>query len=335
MNDRIGADVSIAARLLQEGKLVAMPTETVYGLAANALDAGAVRRIYEVKGRPSNNPLIVHVADTEQIGRYVAEMPLTAERLIAAFCPGPLTVVLPRAVGVPDVVTAGRDTVAIRVPAHSMARQLLQEAGLPLAAPSANPSGYISPTTAAHVWETLGNKVSYILDGGPCSAGIESTIVGFDGEVPVILRHGVVTREQILQVAGNVRIHSGTKILAPGMALSHYSPRTPLKLVDDPDQEMAALLPVRVGIITFDGYCGTLPREQQIVLSATGDDETAAKHLYAAMHDMDVRGYELIIVKLFPDKGVGVALNDRLERAAYGHKYDNFLKRNNTHNDSK
>lgn len=335
MNDRIGADVHFAARLLHEGRLVAMPTETVYGLAANALDAHAVRHIYNVKGRPSNNPLIVHVADKELIGQYVAEMPQTAERLIAAFCPGPLTVVLPRAATVPDIVTAGRDTVAIRVPAHPMARQLLHETGLPLAAPSANPSGYISPTTAAHVWDTLGDKVSYILDGGPCTGGIESTIVGFDGGVPVILRHGVVTQEQILQVAGDVRTYSGKKILAPGMALSHYSPRTPLMLVDDPGNVVSALPGVYLGIITYESNCSALPREQQIVLSAAGNDEIAAKHLYAAMHDMDKRGYELIAVKRFPDKGVGVALNDRLERAAHGNDYNTILKKSNSLYDSK
>lgn len=202
MNSNVGTDVARAARLLREGRLVAMPTETVYGLAANALAADAVRQIFEVKGRPSSNPLIVHVADTMQMQEYVTGIPPVAKRLIDAFCPGPLTLVLPRSASIPDIVTAGKDTVAIRVPAHPVAQLLLRQSGLPLAAPSANPSGYISPTTASHVFEMLGSKVSYILDGGACEKGIESTIVKFEGDTPVILRHGVITREDIARVAG-------------------------------------------------------------------------------------------------------------------------------------
>lgn len=327
MSDSLGTDVSRAARLLQEGRLVAMPTETVYGLAANALDADAVRRIFEAKGRPSSNPLIVHVADAGDINRYVAGIPEVAQRLIDAFCPGPLTLVLPRSAAIPDVVTAGANKVAIRVPAHPIAQLLLRQSGLPLAAPSANPSGYISPTTAQHVLETLGGKVSYILDGGPCERGIESTIVRFDGDTPVILRHGVITREDILRVAGSVSEYRGSDVLAPGMSVSHYSPRTPLVLVDDPEAEVSGGAAHLVGLITYATTCSTVPVGMQIVVSADGNEDVAAQHLYAAMHEMDKRGYDIIMVKRFPDSGIGRALNDRLQRAAAGHFPPKYFKK--------
>ncbi len=185
-----GTDIQLAAEYLLRGELVAIPTETVYGLAANALDERAVARVFEVKNRPLHNPLIIHVADVDQINRYTTDVPPAAQKLLSRFAPGPLTLLLPRNSTIPDIVTASSPLVAVRIPAHPMTRELLRRTGIPLAAPSANPFGYISPTTAGHVEKMLRDKIPYILDGGPCEAGIESTIIGFPAGVPTIYREG-------------------------------------------------------------------------------------------------------------------------------------------------
>jgi L-threonylcarbamoyladenylate synthase len=316
MFNNIGTDIVLAAQLLQQGNLVAIPTETVYGLAANALDENAVKKIYEAKQRPAVNPLIIHLADASQVEEFVEYIPAVAHRLIERFCPGPLTVVLPRKNIIPDIVTAGKDTVAIRIPAHPVAQQLLRLARLPLAAPSANPSGYISPTSAVHVLTTLGGRVSYILDGGDCNAGIESTIVGFDNEVPVIYRQGVITAGDIESVAGVVKQYAGSALLAPGMSRSHYSPVTPVIATRDVEETLHKYNDLRLGLLTYGTYAPEIPTHDQELLCVNDEWHIAARNLYGAMHRLDGRNYDLIIARLFPSGGIGSALNDRLERAA-------------------
>ena len=312
----IGKDVRLAAQLLKEGKLVAIPTETVYGLAANALSESAVRKIYEAKGRPSFNPLIIHLADISQLSEYAREIPQSAYELLNRFSPGPLTLILPKKEVVPDIVTAGLDSVAVRIPAHPVLRELLKICGLPLAAPSANPSGYISPTSAQHVEKMLGGKVDYILDGGTCSAGLESTIVGFPNGVPAIYREGIISRTEIEKIIGPVELNVSGKIHAPGMLSSHYSPNTPLILTDNVPGEIEKNKNKKIGLITYGSLLVGLPENQQILLCDDNEFELAARNLYAAMHEMDERGYDLIIARRFPYSGIGVAINDRLERAA-------------------
>ncbi len=316
MFNNIGTDVALAAELLKQGKLVAIPTETVYGLAANALDETAVAKIYEVKQRPTVNPLIIHLAATGQVDEFVSYVPDVARQLMARFCPGPLTLVLPRKKIVPDIVTAGKDTVAVRIPAHPVTHQLLSRTGLPLAAPSANPSGYISPTTALHVLATLGEKIRYILDGGPCGAGIESTIVGFDGDTPVIYRQGVITADDIREVTGSIAHYSGHSILAPGMSKAHYSPVTPVMFTADVDKAIADRPGKSIGVLTYGEYTPGIPVTDQVLLCADSEWSSAARNLYAAMHALDSRKYDLIIARQFPQSGIGAALNDRLKRAA-------------------
>ncbi|MBL7984887.1 MAG: threonylcarbamoyl-AMP synthase, partial [Flavobacteriales bacterium] len=224
-----GSDLQQAAALLREGKLVAIPTETVYGLAANAYDAEAVLRIFEVKNRPTFDPLIVHVRDSDQVQEVARTIPPEALALMDRFWPGPLTLVLPKQPRVPDIVTSGLDTVGVRMPAHPMALELLRSLDFPLAAPSANPFGYISPTTAQHVGDQLGERIPYILDGGPCAVGVESTIIGWEEGLPVLYRPGGLPLEAIEQVIGSVRPQVKHVLpAAPGMIESHYAPRKPL-----------------------------------------------------------------------------------------------------------
>jgi L-threonylcarbamoyladenylate synthase len=311
-----GEDIQSAAEHLLRGELVAIPTETVYGLAANALDEKAVARIYEVKQRPLHNPLIIHVADVEQIAMYTTELPYTAQKLLHKFAPGPLTLLLPRNSAIPDIVTAGSPLVAVRIPDHPMTLELLRQTGIPLAAPSANPFGYISPTTAGHVEKMLGDKIPYILDGGPCEAGIESTIIGFPDGVPTIYREGAIPKDLIEELIGLVAVFEGKKIHAPGMSAVHYSPNTPLILCDDVEQAIRDHDHFRIGVITYGKYATGVTADNQWILCKGDDREAAAHNLYAALHEMDERNYELIIAKVFPETGLGSALNDRLRRAA-------------------
>lgn len=324
MENKIGQDIHTAAKLLQQGEVVAIPTETVYGLAANALNKKAVQKIYQVKNRPSTNPLIIHLAEINQISQYVSEIPTAAHKLIERFCPGPLTVVLPRKSIVPDWITAGRDTVAIRIPAHPVARALLQTLDFPLAAPSANPSGYISPTKAEHVLRTLGNKVNYILDGGACQTGIESTIVGFENNKPILLRQGKITAQEIERVVGDIQEYNGTETLSPGLSKSHYSPNTRVVLSENLEASIQEHADKRIGIITYNHYTDNIEHEHQIILCEDNQFETAAKHLYESLHQMDQRAYEILIVKTFPPIGIGKAINDRLQRAETKHPLISF-----------
>lgn len=310
-----GTDLVYAATLLRRGELVAIPTETVYGLAANALNSDAVMQIYATKNRPQFNPLIVHVAETNDILKYAADIPLNMWRLAKRFSPGPLTYILSRKAIIPDVVTGGGDTVALRVPAHPMARELLSLLDFPLAAPSANPSGYISPVTAAHVAQELAGKISYVLDGGQCAVGLESTVIAFEGDRVLVLRAGGVTLEALREVCPQVEMRTGASAGSPGLLKSHYAPRTRLvvgnlaRLTDEYAGQNLAVLAL-----------SQIPRADRFVateiLSPTGDLAVAAQHLFAAMRRLDQAGADLIIAERMPERGFGIAINDRLERAS-------------------
>lgn len=312
------ADLVPAAAALRAGLLVGMPTETVYGLAANALDSAAVLRVFSAKGRPTFDPLIVHVADAAQAWTVAQPSP-RAERLAAALWPGPLTLVLPRRTNVPDVVTSGLDTVGVRCPAHPLALALIRAAGVPLAAPSANLFGRISPTTAAHVREQLGDAVALVLDGGPCVVGIESTVLLPD-PTPIILRPGGVTRERLEEILGEPvavadRATRAASLpqLAPGMLPSHYAPVKPLRLrvAGEPWPRDPA-----IGVLAFTGgdVRGTSGHVE--VLSARGDLVEAASGLFAALRRLDASPVTSLVAELVPDHGLGLGINDRLRRAA-------------------
>ncbi len=313
----IGTDWKEAARRLKGGEVVAIPTETVYGLAADIRCPDALQQIYRIKGRPQHNPLIVHCGSLEQAAHWVRSFPQSARKLADRFWPGPLTLVLPRTEEVNDIVTAGQDTLAIRVPDHPLTLTLLRESGLALAAPSANPSNYISPVTAQQVERLLGGKIGYILDGGRCTAGIESTIVSFEGEQPRLLRPGPISPEAIEAVTGLAVLEKGTEGPAhPGMFKKHYSPRTPLLLVDDVKAAVLQDPTVRPGLLLYRDRSDLVPDADQVVLSAGGNPEEAARNLYDALHRLDAGGYSLIIAEKIPGEGIARAVNDRLIKAA-------------------
>jgi L-threonylcarbamoyladenylate synthase len=313
----IGKDLDQAKMLLERGELVAIPTETVYGLAANGLSVAAIARIYEAKNRPQFNPLILHVANLGQAQRLVTELPDACKRLMQAFSPGPITYLLPKSSLVPDMVTAGSARVAIRIPAHSMALELLTMLDFPLAAPSANPSGYVSPVSALHVFEGLQGKIPYILDGGNCAVGLESTIVGFEEGKVVIHRLGGISAEQISAVAGveTITSLSHASPTAPGQLKSHYATSSPL-LIGDVAQLVNEFAGKKIGLLVFEQSTG-LAVEKEVLLSPSGSLEEAAAGLFRAMRLLDQSGLDVIIAQPFPNTGIGRAINDRLERAAY------------------
>jgi L-threonylcarbamoyladenylate synthase len=316
------ANLRRLARVLRRGGLVAVPTETVYGLAANALDAQACRRIFRAKRRPANDPLIVHIADLRML-EQVAEPNDAVARLARAFWPGPLTLILARKAVVPPVVTAGLPSVAVRMPAHPLLRRLLRICGLPLAAPSANPFGYVSPTTAAHVQEGLGRTIAHILDGGPCRHGLESTIVDIrDPLRPVLLRPGVITAAQLSRVLGVPvrttarRRAARTPVLAPGQLARHYSPRRPLIT----HRRITAAMVARAGTDEV-WLCFRKPRwaggaKNIFWLSAAGDLRQAGRRLFALVRRLDRGSWKRLHAELAPSAGPGAAINDRLRRAA-------------------
>jgi L-threonylcarbamoyladenylate synthase len=305
-------EIKHAAALLRVGKLVAFPTETVYGLGANALDADAVARIFEVKGRPNTSPVIVHVSDWEMVTKVAASWPPAAQKLAEKFWPGPLTLVLPKTAVVPDIVTGGLQTVGVRMPSHPVALALIRAAQVPVAAPSANRFTELSPTTAQHVRDGLGDRVDYILDGGPCEIGIESTVLSLAGEKPMLLRPGRISRQQIEEVIGPITTaeHSAEGPHAsPGMHPRHYSPRTPVVLVEAgnvPQEGTGAYLEI-----------SHAPRHtiREVIVMPNNAEEYAAS-LYRVLHDLDAKGYDWIAVEA---PGMGMeweAVLDRLRRAS-------------------
>lgn len=309
-----GTDIQKAKALLDKGELVAIPTETVYGLAANALDGTAVARIFAVKNRPEFDPLIIHVADLDAAQQYVESIPHQAYRLATYFWPGPLTLVLPKKAIIPEIVTSGLDTVGLRCPDHILTRQLLQELAFPLAAPSANPFGYVSPTRPEHVSEQLGDRIPYILDGGQCSVGIESTIMGFESGEPVIYRLGGLSIEKIESIIGQVRVqdYSTSKPKSPGQLTSHYAPTK--RLILGNLTELLQKYPASSsGILSFSSVFNS---PNQIVLSPDKNLEEAAKNLFGALRTFDKMNVDVVVAELVPDVGLGRAINDRLRRAA-------------------
>lgn len=293
-----------AVEALRAGELVAVPTETVYGLAADASDAAAVRRVFVVKRRPADHPLIVHVADADRLGDWAARVPASAQRLAATCWPGPLTLLLERRPEVLDVVTGGRSTVGVRVPAHPMALELLRRFGGGLAAPSANRFGMVSPTTAAHVREDLGDDVAVILDGGACPIGVESTIVDCTTDPPQLLRPGAITAEQIADLlGGDVAGPSGAS-RAPGMLASHYAPRARVELVGS-SGEAATLAAAE-----------TAHGRRVEVVDPGGDLAAYARGLYGWLRAADERGADVVVAVLPPAAGLGHAIRDRLLKAA-------------------
>ncbi|MFA6434819.1 MAG: L-threonylcarbamoyladenylate synthase [Elusimicrobiales bacterium] len=308
------AAVGKAAALIRGGGTVVFPTETVYGLGACALDAKAAARIFEIKKRPGFDPLIVHVSSIRQ-AKTLARIAPAAEALMARFWPGPLTLVLPKKKIVPDIVTAGLDTVALRMPAHPVALALIKKAGVPVAAPSANRFGSLSPTTAAHAHSQLKDGPDLILDGGPSRIGVESTVVAFTGGAFLILRHGGLPQEEIELVTGPLRAarKGGKRPVSPGQLLKHYSPRTPLRVVGRAPEKLKDGL--TYGYLAFTAS-PALPAARVEILSRGGDLTEAAANLFSHLHKLDEAGVDLILAEAVPAKGLGRAIMDRLNRAA-------------------
>lgn len=313
----IGTDINLAKSLLEDGQLVAIPTETVYGLAGNAYDAQAVSQIFAVKERPSFDPLIIHTSNIDRIAEFVKEIPTQANILMEAFMPGPLTLLLEKRNIIPDMVTSGLPRVAVRIPKHPQALALLGQLDFPLAAPSANPFGYISPTTAQHVEDQLGNKIPYILDGGRAQVGIESTIIGFENKQVVVYRKGGLSIDVIRDLVGEVIVkeHSSSNPASPGMLISHYAPSAPVILGDIPALAKK-FAHKNIGTISMDTYLPDLPQTQQLLLSVNNNTEEAARNLFSGMRHLDGLNLDLIIASLVPESGLGIAINDRLRRAA-------------------
>jgi L-threonylcarbamoyladenylate synthase len=318
-----------AKQLLEQGELVAIPTETVYGLAANALNNEAVAKIFQAKNRPTFDPLIVHTFDIAQVEKFVSDFPPILQKLAEKFWAGPLTLLLPKQKIIPDLVTAGLDRVAVRVPKHPMTLELLKMLNFPLAAPSANPFGYISPTTADHVRHQLGAKVKLILDGGASKIGIESTIVGFENGQVTIYRLGGISLEEIVKVVGKVRVkpHSSSNPNAPGMLENHYAPRKPL-IINQIDKKQliqqgywefekwGKVLVEEMAALNFSELMPLIPENQQVILSKTGNFAEAAQNLFSAMRHLDTLEIKIIIAELLPEEDLGRAINDRLRRAS-------------------
>ena len=327
--------LSLAAQYLQSGKLVAFPTETVYGLGANAFDPEASGKIYQAKGRPSDNPLIVHIFSIAQLEQLVREVTPTALQVMKAFWPGPLTLVMKKSEKVPDCITGGLDSVAVRMPDHPVAQALLKQANIPIAAPSANTSGKPSPTLAEHVWHDLYGKIDGIVDGGATKVGLESTVLDVTGEIPTILRPGGVTKEQLEQVLGEV--NGGDMILgldhcapkAPGMKYKHYAPEAPVIICQGDENAIAAQLhqaiqmgEKSVGIMvsqeTFNAL-GLVPSHVKVqILGSKNRMETIASALFASLRWFDQQGVDIIYTEQFPADHIGTALMNRLYKAAGG-----------------
>ena len=307
-----------AAACIQAGGVVAFPTETVYGLGADALNERAVAQVFAIKQRPAFDPLIVHIAQVDAVPRYASGIDGRARMLMQRCWPGPLTLVLPKQPVIPDLVTAGLGTVGLRMPAHPVALSLLRAAGTPIAAPSANPFGYVSPTTAQHVQDTLGEKIELILDGGPCPVGLESTVCALSSEEAVVLRPGGLSVEEIEALIGPVRLPSSTDAdpRSPGTLPQHYAPRVPLTLLA-PGQAIPQPSPQeRVGLLSFRPVPAAAAYTHQEALSAEGDVLEAAANLFAVLHRFDRLGLDRLVVEAVPEQGLGRAIMDRLRRAA-------------------
>lgn len=313
----ISKDIAKAVALLNAEEIIAIPTETVYGLAGNIFSEKAIRAIFETKKRPFFNPLIVHISDADKLSEIVTYIPEKAKLLADALWPGPLTLVLPKQSTIPDIITAGKDTVAVRVPNHPLTLDLLRQLPFPLAAPSANPFGSISPTKAAHVETYFKDHIKMVLDGGACKSGIESTIIGFEDEQPIIYRLGSTSIEAIEAIVGKIKIKNKKEVApeAPGMLARHYAPKTKTILVANVAESLKLHPNKAIGILVFHSEIIADTIKSQIILSKDSDMAEAASKLYDALHRLDNLDLDLIIAEKFPDFGLGKSINDRLYRA--------------------
>ncbi|WP_243387095.1 L-threonylcarbamoyladenylate synthase [Bacillus kexueae] len=329
VDNQVGS-IEEAARLLKDGQVVAFPTETVYGLGADATSDEAVRKIYEAKGRPSDNPLIVHIAEKNQLQVIVSEIPEYVEKLMDAFWPGPLTFILPKREGLSTIVTAGLQTVAVRMPNHPVALSLIQKAQLPIAAPSANLSGKPSPTLAKHVMEDLNGRIAGIVDGGMTGVGVESTVLDCTGDTPMILRPGGISKEELEEMVGTVLVDPNLvdekeKPKSPGMKYTHYAPDAPLSIVDGSPEFMQKVIEQfrlegkRVGVLTTEENQSFYEADHVIVCGNRKDLKTVATHLYDALRSFNEQSLDVLVSESFPNAGVGQAIMNRLLKAA-GHR---------------
>lgn len=310
-------NITKAAQALINDEIIAIPTETVYGLAGNAYSEKALKKIFELKKRPFYNPLIVHIKSTVFLNTVATDIPDMAWKLAEEFWPGSLTLVLKKQSHIPDIVTAGKETVAVRVPNHPVALALLEQLEFPLAAPSANPFGCISPTTAMHVSNYFKGNLEIVLDGGASQNGIESTIIGFENDKPILYRHGSISVEDIERIIGKVLITTSKDSSpdAPGMLSRHYAPKTKTYLADNVAELMQSFSGKKIGLLLFKDETTSAEKILQEVLSKKGNLAEAAKNLYATMHRLDKSNLDVIIAERFPNKGLGKSINDRLERA--------------------
>lgn len=324
--DKEPGSIQKVAGYLQRGGLVAIPTETVYGLAANAFNSVAVAKIFAAKGRPGDNPLIVHIAEKEALDALVSDIPPAAKALMVAFWPGPLTLVFPKSEIIPDAVSAGLDTVAVRMPDHAVARAVIEAAGFPLAAPSANRSGSPSPTTAAHVMQDLAGKIAAVVDSGPCTVGLESTVVQVQGDCVRILRPGGITREMLEAVVGPVAMDSSVlepvgeaPVASPGMKYKHYAPKANLTLLEGSAAQFAAYVNARAqegtAALCFTGDEAALS-VPCLVLGEKDRPEDQSANLFHLLREADVRQYKQVYARCPATAGLGLALLNRLLRAA-------------------
>jgi L-threonylcarbamoyladenylate synthase len=314
----ISDNIEKAVEILKNNDLVAIPTETVYGLAGNIYSEAAISKIFEIKNRPFFNPLIVHIHSIKQLDELTNYIPPKAQLLAKAFWPGALTLVLKKNVKVPNIITAGKDTVAIRMPKHPTTLALLEQLNFPLAAPSANPFGCISPTKAIHVEEYFGNSLQMVLEGGDCKNGIESTIIGFESDVPVLYRLGAISVEDIEEVIGEVKIINTKENFepnAPGMLEKHYAPLTSTFLETNIEAAINLFSDKKIGLLLLSKKIDNPQIVHQEILTKHGDLQEAATNLYAALHILDKLNLDVIIVERLPDIGLGKSINDRLERA--------------------
>ncbi|WP_209123374.1 L-threonylcarbamoyladenylate synthase [Alkalihalobacillus sp. BA299] len=320
-------EIKEAALWIKKGEVVAFPTETVYGLGGNALMESAIEKIFRAKGRPNDNPLIVHIASKDQLAELVSTIPLLAEKLMDAFWPGPLTIILPSKHTVSSRVTANLPTIAIRIPDHPVALALLKEAAVPVAAPSANVSGKPSPTTAEHVKHDLSGKIQGIVDGGKTGVGVESTVVDCTEVVPVILRPGGITKDQLEQVVGPVKVdpalfEEGSAPRSPGVKYTHYAPNAEMYLVVDHSQRIQGFVDQlrregkRVGVMTTHEHVDQYEADLILPCGYREDLETVASDLYETLRKFDEHDIDMILAETFPKQGVGVAIMNRLEKAA-------------------
>jgi len=314
----ISNNISKAVKILNNEDIVAIPTETVYGLAGNIYSVKAIRKIFEVKQRPLFNPLIVHLHSVEQLDEIVSDIPPKAQLLADAFWPGSLTLVLKKKATIPDIITAGKETVAVRIPNHPITLKLLKKLSFPLAAPSANPFNRISPTKALHVESYFKSSIQMVLEGGECKNGLESTIIGFENNEPILYRLGAISTEEIENVVGKINIKTREEKTpnAPGMLAKHYAPKTKTYLVNDIDTFITDYEDKTIGLVSFSEAITASNVKHVEILSKSRDLKEAASNLYSSLHILDHLDLDMIVAQRFPDIGLGKSINDRLERAA-------------------